>query len=136
MLISLCLYLLFSSEASIRAVHGRYSKLSRYLIYTWLRQWWYSSRNILMVLGDYFDLTVLPVEVSDSVKSSYITQESLRAFLGCCDLVLGGEIESCHGNCGIIGGGKYNVCDHRTCYGLLRQLQVKFSGLPFRLRLL
>ena len=132
MLISNCLYLLFSCEKSIHSIHNRYNKLSRYLIYTWVRQWWYNSRNILMVLGDYFDLTVQPIEVSECVKSSYITSESLRAFLGCCDLILGGEIEVCDGNCDATG----SPCDHRTCHGLLRQLQVKFSKLPFRLRIL
>lgn len=122
--ISICLYLLFCCEAGIRDIARRFG-LFRSVISYWLRQFHFNRVNLATVLRDYFHIPVPVVELSAYGCSPHITGGSLRAFLSICELVLGGEIESCRGDC----DRTLHSCEKRSCSGLIQGVQRYFSKL-------
>jgi len=124
--ISVCLYLLLSCESGICDVAGRFSMHQSLLRY-WVKQWWFNRVNMITVLRDHFGIAVPEVKVGSHVRSRYITDESLCAFLCACELVFGGELESCRGNC----AAGFADCEDSPCSVFLQRLQKCFLKLSF-----
>lgn len=129
--VSCCLQLVLACTMSLKAVSKAYP-VSRVLAGVWLKQWSLSANNIISILYNNFDFNTTTAEVCTGHNSGYITPGSLEAFFGSSDFVLGHELVSCHGKCGIPG---IVECEKRECSGIIQALQERFAGLPFPVQL-
>lgn len=73
---------------------------------------------------------VMLCDVCSGHKSRYITAESLEAFYLVSDFVIGHELCECNGKC------ESKVFSCRACREILKKIQERFSGLPFKVSLL
>ena len=131
-IISICLQLIFACGLSLKGVSRAYPNVSRVLVWSWIKKWYYSSKGIISVMRNYFGVQLHKADVCTYHNSRYISEESLEAFFIVSDFVIGDEICGCAGNC----NAEASSCGRRYCSGILERIQKRFSTLAFFVELL
>ena len=131
-IVSICLQLIFACGVSLNGVSRAYPCVSRVLVGSWVKRWYYNSNGIISVMRNYFGIQVQKADVCSYHNSRYISEQSLEAFFIISDFVIGNEICDCSGDC----NAEISSCIKRYCWGILEGIQKRFSSLPLCVELL
>ncbi len=131
-IISICLQLILACGLSFKGVTRAYPCVSRVLVWSWIKKWYYNSKGIISVMRNYLGIQPQKSDICSYHHSRYISEESLEAFFIVSDFVIGDEICGCAGDC----NAEASSCVRRYCFGILEGIQKRFSRLPFFVELL
>ena len=123
-LISICLQLAFVCGVSYTGINAQYPNVSRVLVGTWVKSWYYSSIGIITAMINHFDVKRHKTDKCSCHTGRYISETSLEAFFIVSDLVIGSELCECSGKCGF----RDFSCVDRACSVIIKTIQEKLSS--------